>query len=485
MVTPRRTDGAARDPAALLARPSRGMPLLVLGITLAILATCLWLEFQRLTIKPFPPRTFAGPVEDFKYGSIGAETNGYPYVVWRELPTIFRDEMPGGWRHFGFLYEQGHDLPIGISVRRTAVDRVGFNCATCHTAKVDVDGKEMLVLGAPAAQLDIQAYLRFLARASRDPRLTADAVIDSAARNGRALGWIERQALRLVIMPRLREATPSLAASLAWMDVKAPQGPGRTDAGNAWRERWGLRPGGDTRVGTVDFPSVWNQRVRLQGWFHWDGDNNSLNERNYSAALAGGATDWLLDRRKIGEVSAWLLDLKPPPFPKTLDAATVAAGRDVFARSGCAACHQPGVGRTGQVTDIDLVGTDPQRAALFDDGMVRRFRDVGKAYSWRFSHYRSTHGYANMPLDGVWARSPYLHNGSVPDLVALLTPPAGRPTRFYRGCRAYDLVRVGYACSSGFLFDTRLIGNGNAGHIYGTDLPPDQKQALIAYLKSL
>ena len=66
MVTPRLTDGAARDPAAPLARPSRRMPLLVLGITLAILATCLWLEFQRLTIKPFPPRTFAGPVEDFK-----------------------------------------------------------------------------------------------------------------------------------------------------------------------------------------------------------------------------------------------------------------------------------------------------------------------------------------------------------------------------------------------------------------------------------
>ena len=42
-------------------------------------------------------------------------------------------------------------------------------------------------------------------------------------------------------------------------------------------------------------------------------------------------------------------------------------------------------------------------------------------------------GYADHPLDGVWARAPYLHNGSVPTLRDLMDAPAERPDTFYRG----------------------------------------------------
>ena len=45
----------------------------------------------------------------------------------------------------------------------------------------------------------------------------------------------------------------------------------------------------------------------------------------------------------------------------------------------------------------------------------------------RFRHFRKTYGYANMPLDGIWLRAPYLHNGSVPTLRDLLEPAAKRP----------------------------------------------------------
>jgi hypothetical protein len=33
-----------------------------------------------------------------------------------------------------------------------------------------------------------------------------------------------------------------------------------------------------------------------------------------------------------------------------------------------------------------------------------------------------------------------------------------------------------------FCYDTGLPGNGNGGHLYGTDLPADQKKDLLAYL---
>jgi hypothetical protein len=61
-----------------------------------------------------------------------------------------------------------------------------------------------------------------------------------------------------------------------------------------------------------------------------------------------------------------------------------------------------------------------------------------------------------MRLDGIWARAPYLHNGSVPTLRALLDLPCAhdfetncRPRSFYRGIDLYDIENVGFV-SDGF-----------------------------------
>ena len=118
--------------------------------------------------------------------------------------------------------------------------------------------------------------------------------------------------------------------------------------------------------------------------------------------------------------------------------------------------------------------------------------------SYRYKHYRKTYGYANMPLDGVWLRAPYLHNGSVPTLRDLLEssgPSGKRPPTFYRGNDLYDPKNVGFVSTEPkdangrtyFLYDTTIPGNGNKGHEglrYGTELPPEQKEALIEYLKT-
>jgi hypothetical protein len=36
----------------------------------------------------------------------------------------------------------------------------------------------------------------------------------------------------------------------------------------------------------------------------------------------------------------------------------------------------------------------------------------------------------------------------------------------------------------GFRFDTGIRGNGNGGHVYGTDLGEDEKRALVEFLKT-
>ena len=111
-------------------------------------------------------------------------------------------------------------------------------------------------------------------------------------------------------------------------------------------------------------------------------------------------------------------------------------------------------------------------------------------YPWRFSHFKKTNGYANMPLDGIWLRGPYLHNGSVPTLRDLLEAPENRPRVFYRGYDVIDRERVGFISTVAreggkryFEFDTSLAGNGNGGHLYGINLAPAEKDALVEYMK--
>ena len=116
---------------------------------------------------------------------------------------------------------------------------------------------------------------------------------------------------------------------------------------------------------------------------------------------------------------------------------------------------------------------------------------LGTGRPWQFTHFRKTQGYANLPLDGLWLRAPYLHNGSVPTLADLLKSPAQRPTRFYRGHDVYDFERVGFVSESddavreGFLFETQQKGNSNQGHRYGTELSESDKRKLLEYLKVL
>ena len=75
----------------------------------------------------------------------------------------------------------------------------------------------------------------------------------------------------------------------------------------------------------------------------------------------------------------------------------------------------------------------------------------------------------------------------------LLAPPSGRPQRFYRGYDVYDPENVGFisdvpqydqTAGTFFELDTTLPGNSNQGHLYGTELSPKEKAALIEYLKT-
>jgi hypothetical protein len=129
--------------------------------------------------------------------------------------------------------------------------------------------------------------------------------------------------------------------------------------------------------------------------------------------------------------------------------------------------------------------------------------------------------YKMRPLNGVWATPPFIHNGAVPNIYALLSPVSERPKTFYLGRREYDPVCMGYQITAsaapeddldlrclgsktdpeagrftgGFKLDTALRGNRNTGHefndgapangIIGRKLTPDERRALIEFLKTI
>jgi len=98
---------------------------------------------------------------------------------------------------------------------------------------------------------------------------------------------------------------------------------------------------------------------------------------------------------------------------------------------------------------------------------------------------RSTGKYWAATLSGVWARSPYLHNGSVRTMCELLTSPAARAKTFHRGSRVFDEKEMGYTDEGAYVLETAGSGNSNSGQDYGTKLSENEKRDLIEYLKTL
>jgi len=147
--------------------------------------------------------------------------------------------------------------------------------------------------------------------------------------------------------------------------------------------------------------------------------------------------------------------------------------------------------RVGQVVPIADIGTDRHRLDSYTDEFAANQYALYPDSNYRFSHFRKTGGYANHPLDGIWLRGPFLHNGSVPTLRDLLDAPEARPKVFYRGYDVFDQRKVGFVSDVPHAggrdfsrFDTSVPGNANTGHVYGTMLTDVDKAALVEHLKT-
>jgi cytochrome c peroxidase len=171
----------------------------------------------------------------------------------------------------------------------------------------------------------------------------------------------------------------------------------------------------------------------------------------------------------------------------------------------CARCHGTyGADRSypSKIVPIDVVGTDPERFRGISDRAVAHYNSTWFGEVHPVATERI--GYQAPPLDGLWATAPYLHNGSVPTLHALLKSST-RPRRFTRppstDFENYDRQNVGWKFrevsdqeassqkrtphEAHFIYDTSRFGLGNGGHTFGDRLGEDQRMDLVEYLKTL
>ena len=115
---------------------------------------------------------------------------------------------------------------------------------------------------------------------------------------------------------------------------------------------------------------------------------------------------------------------------------------------------------------------------VWAEQMDSYFKDTSKRVS------DGTNGYKADVLHGIWARAPYLHNGSVPTLGHLLCSKT-RPSSFLRGNVFYDQKMVGFEWNEAPKryspydivlakeFNTGLAGRSNQGHTFGDAFCPD------------
>lgn len=154
-------------------------------------------------------------------------------------------------------------------------------------------------------------------------------------------------------------------------------------------------------------------------------------------------------------------------------------------------------------TEVKNVGTDPYR--YYGMRSLEKLNDLAISKKNNIL-IRSQNGYVPPPLVGIWARWPYFHNNSVPNLCAVLTATKDRPMLYYSGeainpetdfdqdCNGYPLGKATPKSWKTYehLYDTRQPGMGNMGHdedIFlenGQELLSlEQKKALIQFLKTL
>jgi hypothetical protein len=177
--------------------------------------------------------------------------------------------------------------------------------------------------------------------------------------------------------------------------------------------------------------------------------------------LAGTA-----DRHSDAQLYAlarYLYSLEPPANPNPVTDLT-RRGKAVFEQQQCGRCHTPPLYTNNRIIPAPGFTPPDDHLRRYDVMTVPLGTDPGLALTTR----RGT-GYYKVPsLKGVWYRGPFGHSGSVATLEDWLDPAR------LRG----NYVPTAFKGADG---GPRAV----SGHVFGLSLSHEDRQALVAFLKTL
>jgi hypothetical protein len=196
------------------------------------------------------------------------------------------------------------------------------------------------------------------------------------------------------------------------------------------------------------------------------------------------------------DVLAFIDSIEPPVYPFSIDTFLATTGRAVF-DNNCSKCHGTYGDREtypNLLIPQHIIKTDSLlfKANYQNPQFIQWFNNSWYANGKHAARLQPFNGYIAPPLDGVWITAPYLHNGSVPTLSALLNSKE-RPRYWQRDFdnAEYDYQKVGwkYAVRTDGneknIYNTDKPGYGNSGHTFGDRLTAADRRAVIEYLKTL
>lgn len=200
----------------------------------------------------------------------------------------------------------------------------------------------------------------------------------------------------------------------------------------------GFMPGGKNNFSSLPLPDEWNHPFGYGGKRYSDEQLYALTQYIYS--------------------------LQPPENPNKFPENLLVRGERVFIQAGCVTCHTPPLFTNNKLTPVNGFEPPESHFTKYDIFNVSVETDsVSALYSRRGT------GYYKIPsLRGVWFRSAFFHNGNLTTLEEVLD-----------SARLHDnYVPTGFR-------PPHLKTMPVKGHTFGTDLSEADKQALIAFLKTL
>lgn len=385
------------------------------------------------------------------------------------------------------------DIPYNWNVHtRGGVDLVSPNCLTCHAEKINGE----LVIGLGNVTTD---YTR---AASGDGGVDPFAALDLGAVPGgdELLKLNERQA---TVAPYGVMATvgtnPAVPLTFALAAHKEPET-------LAWLEEPAFAP--PTVLFPTDVPPWWRTKKKSSHFYNGMSRGDHRGTMILASMVCADSNEEAAEIMEyFDDLYAFVRSIEPPAYPFEVDSALAERGEGIFL-DDCAGCH----GTYGESDDedtypnliipLDVIETDPTFAA-YDENVAALQQWFNKTFFARFSTVIVDDpfaGYTAPPLDGIWATAPYLHNGSVPTIEAVIDPTQ-RPVYWRRvdfDSTHYDPAQLGWPYESmtagqaeapeadrKYIYDTTLVGYSNAGHTFGAHLDAPKRTALLEYLKTL